>query len=78
METFAYDTLQPTDLYGSQIDRKYRVRANPQLDVSQAQPAAFVSTASVPGPESERAGKDYRIPPAGDGMYALVAAPETY
>lgn len=68
VESFQYGSLQPADLYGSQIDRKFSQRV--------------AGTADVPLPaQTEGAGlKDGESGPypAGDGTYPAIAAPEVY
>lgn len=63
------------------IDRKYRVRATPEVSVSDNSVALATSIAQSENYslEAERAVKDApQIPPAGDGTYLYISAPESY
>ncbi len=80
VESYVYATLQPADLYGSMIDRKYSLRAagvgalpqvEPGLSTEEKEAASGgvgrASTVNVPQPAL-----------AGDGSYPLINAPEIY
>jgi Pectate lyase superfamily protein len=81
VESYAYGSLQPFDLYGSMIDRKYSMRAaglgatplpevvGPDLSGDGKEPVGGVGRASTDVPTPAL---------AGDGMYPLITAPEIY
>ncbi|KAH7615954.1 hypothetical protein Ndes2526B_g09268 [Nannochloris sp. 'desiccata'] len=76
VESYKYGTLQPLDLYGSMIDRKYSMRAAgvgaasllEDVDVGE-KTAGAVGRASINVPM-------YAL--AGDGLYPTITAPEVY
>lgn len=73
IETFQYGTLQPRDLYGSMIDRKYSTRAQG----GQPAPTDAITSTSTSGAKLQT--KEISQPAAaGDGTYPVITAPEFY
>jgi len=74
IESYKYGTLQPLDLYGSMIDRKYSMRAAgvgvaPLLKEVDTREETAVGRTSLDVPTH---------PIAGDGMYPIINAAEFY
>jgi hypothetical protein len=77
VESYVYGSLQPADLYGSMIDRKYSSRA---AGVG-AMPQVPEESAGLPVVGGIGRASTIEVPQhevAGDGSYTTITAPEIY